>query len=51
VTLPAIHHVQVAIPAGGEDATRRFYGDLRGLREIAKPEHLRARANEHLSGD
>jgi catechol 2,3-dioxygenase-like lactoylglutathione lyase family enzyme len=43
VSLPAIHHVQVAIPTGGEDAARRFYGALLGLREIPKPEHLRAR--------
>lgn len=40
---PALHHVQVAIPAGGEDAARRFYGDLLGLVEIDKPENLRAR--------
>lgn len=38
--LPGIHHVLVAIPAGGEDIARAFYGDLLGLREIAKPEHL-----------
>ena len=40
---PSIHHVQVAIPAGGEDRARAFYGDLLGLAEIPKPENLRAR--------
>ncbi|HSK39291.1 MAG TPA: VOC family protein [Arenibaculum sp.] len=40
---PAIHHVQVAIPAAGDAAARRFYGDVLGLREIEKPEPLRAR--------
>lgn len=40
---PAIHHVQMAIPAGGEDAARCFYGTVLGLREIEKPENLRAR--------
>lgn len=43
MTLPRIHHVQIVIPAGGEDAARRFYGDLLGLGEIEKPENLRAR--------
>lgn len=41
--LPAIHHVRVAIPVGGEGAARRFYGEVLGLREIEKPESLRAR--------
>jgi catechol 2,3-dioxygenase-like lactoylglutathione lyase family enzyme len=40
---PRIHHVQVAIPAGGEDRARAFYGDLLGLREIAKPANLAKR--------
>jgi catechol 2,3-dioxygenase-like lactoylglutathione lyase family enzyme len=35
--------VQVAAPAGGEDAARRFYGGLLGLTELEKPEALRAR--------
>lgn len=39
----SIHHVQVAIPAGGEDEARRFYAGVLGLREIDKPENLRAR--------
>ena len=39
----SLHHVQIAIPAGGEDRARDFYGRLLGLPEIAKPEHLRAR--------
>jgi catechol 2,3-dioxygenase-like lactoylglutathione lyase family enzyme len=42
-SMPAIHHVQIAIPAGGEAAARRFYGELLGLREIEKPEVLQAR--------
>jgi catechol 2,3-dioxygenase-like lactoylglutathione lyase family enzyme len=39
----AIDHVQVAIPAGGEEAARAFYGGLLGLREIGKPENLASR--------
>ena len=38
-----LHHVQVAIPAGGEPAAREFYAGLLGMDEIEKPEALRAR--------
>ncbi|GAA2737212.1 hypothetical protein GCM10009867_23530 [Pedococcus aerophilus] len=38
-----LHHVQVACPAGSEDALRAFYGDLVGLPEIPKPPALTAR--------
>lgn len=41
--MPLIHHVQIAIPAGGEDAARRFYADVLGLSEVEKPESLRVR--------
>jgi catechol 2,3-dioxygenase-like lactoylglutathione lyase family enzyme len=40
---PRIHHVLVAMPQGGEDAARAFYGDLLGFAEIAKPDNLVAR--------
>jgi catechol 2,3-dioxygenase-like lactoylglutathione lyase family enzyme len=38
-----LSHVNLAIPKGGEDTARAFYGDLLGLAEIPKPEALRAR--------
>lgn len=38
-----LHHVQVACPAGTEDAARRFYVDGLGLIEVEKPEDLRAK--------
>ncbi|HEV7308648.1 VOC family protein [Ensifer sp.] len=41
--LIAIDHVQLAMPAGGEDAARGFYGGLLGFQEIAKPDTLLAR--------
>lgn len=41
--IAAIEHVQVAIPAGGEDSARAFYGQLLELPEIGKPENLRSR--------
>jgi len=43
VPIVALDHVQLAMPAGGEIAARRFYGDLLGLTEIPKPAHLAAR--------
>jgi len=39
----ALDHVQVAAPAGCEEAARGFYGDLLGLEEIAKPLGLAVR--------
>ena len=38
-----IEHVQLAMPAGGEDAARAFYTGLLGLPERAKPAELAAR--------
>lgn len=38
-----IDHVQLAIPVGGEQVARRFYGNLLGLTEIPKPPNLAAR--------
>jgi catechol 2,3-dioxygenase-like lactoylglutathione lyase family enzyme len=38
-----LHHVQLAIPPGGEDVAREFYGRLLGMSEVDKPEVLRAR--------
>lgn len=38
-----IDHVQLAAPPGCEAEARRFYGELLGLEEIAKPEPLRGR--------
>ncbi|MBN9620445.1 MAG: glyoxalase [Actinobacteria bacterium] len=36
-------HVQVAIPTGGEDTARAFYGGLLGLQEEPKPRALAVR--------
>jgi catechol 2,3-dioxygenase-like lactoylglutathione lyase family enzyme len=38
-----IDHVQLAMPAGGEDAARSFYAGLLGIPEVPKPAHLLAR--------
>ena len=43
MTIPAMHHVMVAIPVGGEETARRFYGDLLGLTEVPKQADMRHR--------
>ena len=35
-----LDHIQIAIPAGGEDKARAFYGDILGMHEAPKPENL-----------
>jgi catechol 2,3-dioxygenase-like lactoylglutathione lyase family enzyme len=35
-----LHHVQVNVPASGEEEAKRFYGGLLGLEEMARPESL-----------
>jgi catechol 2,3-dioxygenase-like lactoylglutathione lyase family enzyme len=39
----AIHHAQITVPVGEEEAARRWYRDVLGLPEIEKPASLRAR--------
>lgn len=41
--IDGIDHVQLAAPAGCEDAARRFFGELLGLVELGKPESLSRR--------
>jgi catechol 2,3-dioxygenase-like lactoylglutathione lyase family enzyme len=40
VEIVGIDHIQLLMPTGGEAAARRFYGELLGLREVAKPDEL-----------
>lgn len=41
--LRPLHHVQLAVPRGGEDACREFWGGALGMTELAKPPVLAAR--------
>ena len=43
MTIVGIEHVQLAMPAGGEQAARAFYSGLLGLPERTKPPALAAR--------
>lgn len=38
-----LHHVQLAIPPGGEGECRAFWGDVLGMHELEKPPVLAAR--------
>ena len=46
----ALHHVQLAMPPGGEPAARAFYGGVLGLREVAKPASLADRGGVWFAG-
>ena len=41
--LTELHHVQLAMPKGGEPEARDFYADLLGLDEVPKPPDLARR--------
>jgi catechol 2,3-dioxygenase-like lactoylglutathione lyase family enzyme len=41
--LARLHHVQLAIPAGGEEECRAFWGGVLGMDELEKPPVLAAR--------
>jgi catechol 2,3-dioxygenase-like lactoylglutathione lyase family enzyme len=45
-----IDHVQLSIPRGGEPAARAFYATVLGLREVPKPEPMRARGGMWFDG-
>jgi catechol 2,3-dioxygenase-like lactoylglutathione lyase family enzyme len=43
MTITRIEHVQLAMPAGGEDRARAFYNGILGIPEIQKPPNLAMR--------
>lgn len=42
-SIEKIDHVQVAAPKGSEQQAREFYGEILGMKEVEKPEPLKAR--------
>ena len=46
-----LHHVQLALPAGGEDACRAFYVGVLGMTEVEKPPVLAARGGLWVRAD
>jgi catechol 2,3-dioxygenase-like lactoylglutathione lyase family enzyme len=45
-----LDHVQLAMPAGGEEEARGFYGGMLGLVEMPKPEPLASRGGCWFQG-
>lgn len=46
----ALHHVQLAMPAGEEESARAFFGGILGLAEIDKPAELAGRGGAWFRG-
>lgn len=49
--LVGIDHVQVGMPAGGEEKARAFYGGVLGLIEVTKPPQLAGRGGVWFAAD
>ena len=46
-----LHHVQLALPAGGEEECREFYVGVLGMTEVQKPPALAARGGLWVRAD
>ncbi|MEV6400172.1 VOC family protein [Streptomyces sp. NPDC051907] len=46
-----LHHVQLALPPGGEELCRSFYVDVLGMTELEKPPVLAARGGLWVRAD
>jgi catechol 2,3-dioxygenase-like lactoylglutathione lyase family enzyme len=46
-----LHHVQLALPPGGEDVCRTFYCGVLGMTEVEKPPALAARGGLWVRAD
>lgn len=49
--IEGIDHVQLAMPSGGDDEARRFYGKLLELTEVPKPPALAVRGGLWFEND
>jgi catechol 2,3-dioxygenase-like lactoylglutathione lyase family enzyme len=49
--LVGLHHVQLAMPPGEEEAATRFYGMILGLEHVPKPPELAPRGGVWFRGD
>lgn len=50
IQILGLDHLQLALPTGGEAEARRFYGEVLGLTEVAKPAPLISRGGCWLEG-
>ena len=51
IGIVGLHHVQLASPAGSEDASRWFYGTVLSLPEVVKPAQLAGRGGVWFRSD
>lgn len=51
MSITGIHHLQLAMPVGGEELARGFYRDVLGLPEQPKPPHLAKRGGCWFESD
>ena len=47
----ALHHVNVTVPAELEEATKHFYGEVLGLKQVPKPAAARQNGAWYQIGD
>jgi catechol 2,3-dioxygenase-like lactoylglutathione lyase family enzyme len=50
MVLVRLDHIQLAMPPGGEERARAFYGGVLGLTEVEKPPHLAKRGGCWFEG-
>ena len=48
--IAALHHIQLAIPAGQEETCRKFWGQTLGMTEVPKPAGLAGRGGCWFTG-
>jgi hypothetical protein len=51
MSIEGIDHVQLAMPAGGEDVAREFYSGALSIPEVPKPPNLAARGGVWFESD
>jgi catechol 2,3-dioxygenase-like lactoylglutathione lyase family enzyme len=51
MSIEGIDHIQLAIPAGGEDAARHFYEAILDIPEVPKPPELAKRGGVWFEND
>ena len=51
MTILGLHHVQLAMPQGGESDAEAFYEDLLGIQRVPKPPHLELRGGCWFESD
>lgn len=51
MTLKLIDHVQLAMPIGGSDEAKKYYSDVLGIPEVARPASMKSIGHWFHDGD